>query len=440
MKKRLIAIASLMFCLAVGTVVSYADAPDDEKGQVVVGESVTDEDIGYVQKQEQITANDGLQEQETVQVDKAAITGKVTIEDIDETDGTFSIILSDLQNKEKISQVLMAVWCDTNGQDDLQWFIATKNDKNQYVVRDSVANHKYQLEKYNVGVYAINTDGMQIGIAGTSFEFEKKDVETEIKQNAKDRLQIDINVDNVRIPGGIKNVLIPVWSDINGQDDLIWYTSKKLDEAYEAVRDCAAKGKNVVFVGTKKQAVDVVAEEAQRAGAYYVNRRWLGGMLTNFETIRGRVNKLREIEEFSNSGQMEKLPKKEIAQMMRKLSKLTKTLGGIKEMRGMPDLLVVVDQKKEAIAITEANKLNIPVICLADTNADPDGIDYIIPGNDDAIRSIKLVCSKLADAVLEGKQLRENKANQMAKVQSVKAEDAGVAEEVKAEEAAAAQE
>lgn len=112
----------------------------------------------------------------------------------------------------------------------MQWFIATKNDKNQYVVRDSVANHKYQLEKYNVGVYAINTDGMQIGIAGTSFEFEKKDVETEIKQNAKDRLQIDINVDNVRIPGGIKNVLIPVWSDINGQDDLIWYTSKKLDE------------------------------------------------------------------------------------------------------------------------------------------------------------------------------------------------------------------
>ena len=230
MKKRLIAIASLMFCLAVGTVVSYADAPDDEKGQVVADESVTDEDIGYAQNQEQITANDGLQEQETVQVDKAAITGKVTIEDIDEMDGTFSIILSDLQNEEKISQVLMAVWCDTNGQDDLQWFIATKNDKNQYVVRDSVANHKYQLEKYNVGVYAINTDGVQIGIAGTSFEFEKKDIETEIKQNEKDRLKIDINVDNVRIPGGIKNVLIPVWSDINGQDDLIWYTSKKLDE------------------------------------------------------------------------------------------------------------------------------------------------------------------------------------------------------------------
>ena len=156
-------------------------------------------------------------------------------------------------------------------------------------------------------------------------------------------------------------------------------------------------------------------------------------MLTNFETIRGRVNKLREIEEFSNSGQIDKLPKKEVAQMMRKLGKLTKTLGGIKEMRGMPDLLVVIDQKKEAIAIAEANKLNIPVVCLADTNADPDGIDYIVPGNDDAIRSIKLVCAKLADAVLEGKQLRENKANQMSKVQAIKAEDAGVAEEVKAE-------
>ncbi len=206
-------------------------------------------------------------------------------------------------------------------------------------------------------------------------------------------------------------------------------TSEKLDEAYAAVRDCAAKGKNVVFVGTKKQAIDVVAEEATRAGAYYVNRRWLGGMLTNFETIRGRVNKLRELEEFSASGQIEKLPKKEISQMMRKLSKLTKSLGGIKEMRGMPDLLIVIDQKKEAIAIAEANKLNIPVICLADTNADPDGIDYIVPGNDDAIRSIKLICSKLADAVLEGKQLRENKANQMSKVQAIKAEDAGVQEE-----------
>ncbi len=211
-------------------------------------------------------------------------------------------------------------------------------------------------------------------------------------------------------------------------------TSEKLDEAYNVVRDYAAKGRNIVFVGTKKQAVDVVAEEAQRAGAYYVNRRWLGGMLTNFETIRSRVNKLREIEDFSNSEQLDKLPKKEIAQITRKLSKLTKTLGGIKEMRGMPDLLIVIDQNKEAIAIAEANKLEIPVICLADTNADPDGIDYIIPGNDDAIRAVKLICSRLADAVLEGRQLRENKANQMNKVQSIKAEDAGVTVKAETEE------
>ncbi|MDD3236537.1 MAG: 30S ribosomal protein S2 [Candidatus Gastranaerophilales bacterium] len=210
-------------------------------------------------------------------------------------------------------------------------------------------------------------------------------------------------------------------------------TTAKLDEAYAIVREYAAKGKNVLFVGTKKQAAEVVAEEALRANSYYINRRWLGGMLTNFETIRGRVNKLREMESFIESGHTERLPKKEVAQMSRKLAKLTKTLGGIKEMRGMPDLLFVVDQKKEDIAIAEANKLGIPVICLADTNANPDGIDYIIPGNDDAIRSIKLITSKLADAVLEGKQLRENKANQNAKVEAVKAEDAGVAEETNEE-------
>ena len=178
-------------------------------------------------------------------------------------------------------------------------------------------------------------------------------------------------------------------------------TTELLDAAYDAVREYAAKGRNVLFVGTKKQAAEVVAEEANRAGAYYINRRWLGGMLTNFETIRGRVNKLREMEEFIASGHIEKLPKKEQAQLNRQLSKLSKTLGGIKEMRGLPDIIFVVDQAKEDIAIKEANKLNIPVICLADTNANPEGINYIIPGNDDAIRSIKLITSKLADAVLE---------------------------------------
>ncbi len=202
-------------------------------------------------------------------------------------------------------------------------------------------------------------------------------------------------------------------------------TSDKLDEAYAAVRECAARGRNVLFVGTKKQATDVIAQEAVRAGAYYVNRRWLGGMMTNFETIRGRVNKLRELEQFMESGHTEKLPKKEVAQLNRQLSKLSKTLGGIKEMKGMPDLIFVVDQKKELIAIQEANKLNIPVICLADTNANPDNIDYVIPGNDDALRSIKLISSKLADAILEGKELRQNKAT-AGKIEKIEAADANV--------------
>ena len=215
-------------------------------------------------------------------------------------------------------------------------------------------------------------------------------------------------------------------------------TSDLLDEAYAVVREFAARNKNILFVGTKKQAAEVVAEEAKRAGAYYINKRWLGGMLTNFETIRGRVNKLRELEDFLNSGHAEKLPKKEIAQLNRQLAKLSKTLGGIKEMRGLPDLLFVIDQKKDEIAILEAKKLGIPVICLADTNADPSNIDYVIPGNDDAIRSIKLITSKLADAVLEGKQLKENKANTTAKIEEIKPEDAGVeAEKAAAEEAVA---
>ncbi|MCD8024453.1 MAG: 30S ribosomal protein S2 [Candidatus Gastranaerophilales bacterium] len=210
-------------------------------------------------------------------------------------------------------------------------------------------------------------------------------------------------------------------------------TAERLEDAYNIVREYSAKGKNVLFIGTKKQATDVVAQEATRAGAYYVNRRWLGGMMTNFETIRARVNKLRELESFIESGHTAKLPKKEVAQLNRQLAKLSKTLGGIKEMKGMPDIIFVVDQGKELIAIKEANKLNIPVICLADTNADPDGIDYLIPGNDDAIRSIKLVASKIADAVLEGKELRQNKANS-GKIEKIDAKDAGVSSEVTAQE------
>ena len=156
-------------------------------------------------------------------------------------------------------------------------------------------------------------------------------------------------------------------------------------------------------------------------------------MLTNFETNRTRVNKLRELEEFISSGHVEKLPKKEQAQIARQVTKLSRTLGGIKDMRGLPDIIFIVDQKKEAIAIAEANKLNIPVVCLADTNSNPEGIDYIIPGNDDAIRAVKLITSKLADAVLEGKTLREAKANETKKIESIKAEDAGVVLEKTAE-------
>ncbi len=219
-------------------------------------------------------------------------------------------------------------------------------------------------------------------------------------------------------------------------------TTQLLDQAYELVREYAAKGKNVVFVGTKKQACEIVAQEATRAGAYYINRRWLGGMLTNFETIRGRINKLRELEELKNNGHFERLPKKEVAVLTRQLEKLEKTLGGIKEMRGMPDVLFIIDQKKELIAIKEANKMNIPIIALVDTNGDPSDVNIVIPGNDDAIRSIKLVVSKMVDAILEGKAIRESKAqiDASSKVEEVKPEDANVSEEELVEETEVKQE
>lgn len=187
-------------------------------------------------------------------------------------------------------------------------------------------------------------------------------------------------------------------------------TTKLLDSAFEIVKEYASKGKNVVFVGTKKQATDLIAQEAKRCGAYYVNRRWLGGTLTNFETIRTRVNKLREIEEMKENGHFDRLPKKEVASMQRQLTRLSKSLGGIKEMRGMPDLLFIIDQKREMLAVREAQKIGIPIVAIVDTNCCPEGIDYVIPANDDAIRSLRLITSKIADAVLEGKALRESGA------------------------------
>jgi len=221
-------------------------------------------------------------------------------------------------------------------------------------------------------------------------------------------------------------------------------TAELLEKACEAVKVLASKGKNVVLVGTKKQAVDIVKEEAERAGCYYINRRWLGGTLTNFETIRARINKLRELEELQASGYFEKLPKKEAANLTKQLAKLQTTLGGVKEMRGMPDMLFIIDQKKELIAIQEANKINIPVVCMVDTNSDPDNIDYVIPANDDAIRSIKLVASKIADAVIEGKKLKEaldaqNIEGKTDKQLKAEAKKAKAAEEVEAETAAVAE-
>jgi small subunit ribosomal protein S2 len=180
-----------------------------------------------------------------------------------------------------------------------------------------------------------------------------------------------------------------------------------LDNAYEFVKRSAAQGKKVVFVGTKKQAAEIVAEEATRCGAHYINKRWPGGMLTNFETIRTRLNRLRELEDMTTNGHMEKLPKKEVSMLMREHTRLSRIFGGVKDMRGMPDLIFVIDQKREVVAVQEANKIKIPVVAVVDTNCDPTGIDYVIPGNDDAIRSIRLMASKMADAIIEGKAQRQ---------------------------------
>lgn len=181
-------------------------------------------------------------------------------------------------------------------------------------------------------------------------------------------------------------------------------TVKKIDEAYEFVRKLAANGGNILFVGTKKQAQDSVKEEATRCGMFYVNQRWLGGTLTNFQTIRKRINRLKEIEKMEEDGTFDVLPKKETLILTREKERLIKFLGGIKEMNKLPDALFVIDPRKENIAVSEARKLNIPVVAIVDTNCDPDEIDYVIPANDDAIRAVKLLTSKIADAVIEGKQ------------------------------------
>ncbi|MDJ0900776.1 MAG: 30S ribosomal protein S2 [Xenococcus sp. MO_188.B8] len=180
-------------------------------------------------------------------------------------------------------------------------------------------------------------------------------------------------------------------------------TAQLIEDAYEFMRSSAERGKKVLFVGTKRQAAGIIAQEASRCGSYYVNQRWLGGMLTNWETIKTRVDRLKELENLETTGALEKRPKKEGSMLRRELGKLQKYLGGIKTMRKVPDIVVIVDQKREHNAISECQKLNIPVLSILDTNCDPDVVDIPIPANDDAIRSIKLILGKLADAIHEGR-------------------------------------
>ncbi|MFY9140572.1 MAG: 30S ribosomal protein S2 [Thermacetogeniaceae bacterium] len=181
-------------------------------------------------------------------------------------------------------------------------------------------------------------------------------------------------------------------------------TVKKIEEACNFIKEVVGEGKSVLFVGTKKQAQDSVREEAERCGMFYVNVRWLGGMLTNFQTIRQRVERLRELEKMEESGHMELLPKKEVIKLKGEKEKLERFLKGIKDMDELPGALFIVDTRKEQIAVREARKLGIPIVGIVDTNCDPDEIDYVIPGNDDAIRAVRLLTSKIADAVLEAKQ------------------------------------
>ena len=181
-------------------------------------------------------------------------------------------------------------------------------------------------------------------------------------------------------------------------------TVKKLEEAYNFVRDIAANGGNVLFVGTKKQAQDAIKEEAARCGGYYVNARWLGGMLTNFRTMRTRIDRLAQLRKMEEDGTFAMLPKKEVIKHQGEIEKLEKYLGGVKEMKKIPAALFIVDPRKERNAIAEAHKLGIPVVAIADTNCDPDEIDYVIPGNDDAIRAIRLIAAAMANAAIEGRQ------------------------------------
>ncbi len=208
-------------------------------------------------------------------------------------------------------------------------------------------------------------------------------------------------------------------------------TVKKLDEAYMFLRDISANGGEVLFVGTKKQAGDSIKEEATRAGAHYVNARWLGGMMTNFETIKTRIKRLEQLHKMETDGTFELLPKKEVAKLTLEIEKLEKYLGGIKTMEKLPAALFIVDPKREKIAVSEARKLGIPIVAIVDTNCDPDEVDYVIPGNDDAIRAVKLISGAMADAIIEG---RQGESDAAAEETDADASEAAPAEEAPVEE------
>ena len=195
-------------------------------------------------------------------------------------------------------------------------------------------------------------------------------------------------------------------------------TTRHLDTAYNFVRNAAKEGKNIVFVGTKKQAQEIVKEEALRCNQYFVNTRWLGGMLTNWATISKRIQRLKELETMKADGTFDRLPKKEVAVLEKEITKLEKLLGGMKGLRNRPDVILVVDPRKEQLAIKEARKLGVPVVGMVDTNCDPDEVDYVIPSNDDAIRSIKLIISTMANAVLEGREGKQDEQEATAEAET----------------------
>lgn len=204
-------------------------------------------------------------------------------------------------------------------------------------------------------------------------------------------------------------------------------TVKKVEEAYLFIREIAINGEDVLFVGTKKQAQDSIKEEAERSGQFFVNARWLGGMLTNFKTIRKRIDRLIQLENMENNGMFEVLPKKEVIKLKAEMDKLKKYLGGIKNMKRIPGAMFVVDPRKERNAILEARKLGIPVVAIVDTNCDPDEVDYVIPGNDDAIRAVKLIAAKIADAIIEGRQGEQMTTGNADEENKVNEEDAKLA-------------